>query len=104
MERTVESPTEYDVIIIGAGPAGLTAALYAGRSMLRAVVLELLAPGGELLKTETIEDYPGFEHIEGFKVAQLMESYDRKFGAEIRYFKSVSAVRKRTVRTFEVET
>lgn len=100
----VESPTEYDVIIIGAGPAGLTAALYAGRSMLRAVVLELLAPGGELLKTETIEDYPGFEHIEGAKLAQLMESHARKFGAEIREFTSVSAVRKRPDGTFDVET
>ena len=100
----MESPTEYDVIIIGAGPAGLTAALYAGRSMLRAVVLELLAPGGELLKTETIEDYPGFEHIEGAKLAQLMEGHARKFGAEIREFTSVSAVRKRPDGTFDVET
>jgi len=50
---------EYEVIIVGAGPAGMTAALYAGRSMLRTVVLERGAPGGELLNTEMIEDYPG---------------------------------------------
>ncbi len=100
----MEASTEYDVIIVGAGPAGLTAALYAGRSMLRTVVLELLAPGGELLRTETIEDYPGFEHIDGSKLAELFESHARKFGAEIRPFTTVTAVRKRPDGTFDVET
>jgi thioredoxin reductase (NADPH) len=73
---------EYDVIIIGAGPAGMTAALYAGRSMLRTVVLERGISGGELLNTEIIEDYPGFEHIEGWDLAQKFESHAKKFGAE----------------------
>lgn len=50
----------YDLIIIGAGPAGLTAALYAGRSRLNTLVLEKLAPGGRILLTETIENFPGF--------------------------------------------
>ncbi|HVP70717.1 MAG TPA: FAD-dependent oxidoreductase, partial [Gemmatimonadaceae bacterium] len=62
MARTLD----YDLVIIGAGPAGLTAALYAGRSMLRAVVLERGAPGGELLNTEVVEDYPGFARIDGW--------------------------------------
>lgn len=78
------SPFEYEVIIVGAGPAGMTAALYAGRSMLRAVVLERGAPGGELLNTELIEDYPGFEHVLGWELAQKFESHAKKFGAEFR--------------------
>jgi thioredoxin reductase len=51
---------KYDVVIIGAGPAGLAAALYAGRAMLRTVVLERGVPGGELLNTEFLDDVPGF--------------------------------------------
>ena len=74
---------KHDLIIIGAGPAGLTAGMYAGRSMIDAVVLERGAPGGELLNTELIEDYPGFEHILGWELAQKLESHARKFGANI---------------------
>ena len=50
----------YDVVIVGAGPAGLCAALYAGRGMLHTVTIERGAPGGELLNTDLIEDYIGF--------------------------------------------
>jgi thioredoxin reductase (NADPH) len=86
MRQTAEGelPTDrdFDVIIIGAGPAGMTAAMYAGRSMLRTVVLERGISGGELLNTEIIEDYPGFEHIEGWDLAQKFESHAKKFGAE----------------------
>ena len=95
---------DYDVIIVGAGPAGLTAALYAGRSMLRTVVLEAGVPGGELLRTETIEDYPGFEHIEGWDLAQRFENHARKFGAEFRTGGRVTAVRKGDDGMFDVET
>jgi len=84
---------EYEVIIVGAGPAGMTAALYAGRSMLRAVVLERGAPGGELLNTEMIEDYPGFEQVLGWELAQKFESHAKKFGAEFRTA-GVIAIRK----------
>jgi len=84
---------EYEVIIVGAGPAGMTAGMYAGRAMLKAVVLERGAPGGELLNTEVIEDYPGFEHILGWELAQKFESHARKFGAEFRTA-GVTAVRK----------
>jgi thioredoxin reductase (NADPH) len=79
---TLTENVDYDVIIIGAGPAGMTAALYAGRSMLRTLVLERGISGGELLNTETIEDYPGFEHIKGWDLAQRFESHAKKFGAD----------------------
>lgn len=76
---------KYDVIIVGAGPAGLAAGLYAGRMELKALALEMKAPGGELLNTLDIEDYPGFEHITGQELSDKMEAHARKFGLEIDY-------------------
>jgi thioredoxin reductase (NADPH) len=76
---------EYDIAIIGAGPAGLTAALYAGRSKIRAVVIESKAPGGQLLNTELIEDYPGFQSILGGDLAAVMLAQAEHFGAEMVY-------------------
>jgi len=73
----------YDVIIVGAGPAGLCAAMYAGRGMLKALTIERGAPGGELLNTDLIEDYIGFESIKGWELAQKMTEHAKKFGAEI---------------------
>jgi thioredoxin reductase (NADPH) len=101
---TVAETHEYEVVIIGAGPAGMTAAMYAGRSVLRAVLLEsLYEPGGELLKTEVIEDYPGFEHILGRDLAERFASHARKFGAEFRQG-NVTAVRKLADGSFESVT
>jgi thioredoxin reductase (NADPH) len=94
---------DYQVVIVGAGPAGLTAAMYAGRSMLRAVLLERGAPGGELLNTEVIEDYPGFEHIKGYELAERFASHAVKFGAEIRTA-TVVTVRKRPDGGFDTVT
>ena len=94
---------EFDVVIVGAGPAGMTAALYAGRAMLNAVVLERGAPGGELLNTEIVEDYPGFEHITGRELAEKFESHARKFGADIRTA-TVITVRKVADGSFETVT
>lgn len=95
---------EYEVVIVGAGPAGMCAGMYAGRAMLRAVVLERGAPGGELLNTEVIEDYPGFEHILGYELAQKFSAHAEKFGAEIRSGVVVTSVKKRADGKFETHT
>ena len=92
---------DYEVVIIGAGPAGMCAGMYAGRSMLKSVVLERGFPGGELLNTEVIEDYIGFEHILGHELAAKFQSHAEKFGAEIRTSTPVESVAKREDGLFE---
>jgi thioredoxin reductase (NADPH) len=94
---------EHDLIIVGAGPAGLCAALYAGRGMLDAVVLERGVPGGELLNTEWIDDYIGFEHILGRDLAAKMADHAMKFGADIRQ-EHVDSISRKHEGTFEVAT
>jgi thioredoxin reductase (NADPH) len=92
---------EHEVVIIGAGPAGMCAGMYAGRAMLNAVVLERGFPGGELLNTELIEDYPGFETILGSELAQKFSDHAVKFGAQIKTGVTVTTLRKRDDGKFE---
>ena len=75
------SGEHYEIIIVGAGPAGQTAALYAGRSRIPTLVLERGIPGGQLWNTAEVEDYPGFEHIMGPELADRMQKHAEKFGA-----------------------
>jgi thioredoxin reductase (NADPH) len=82
----------FDVVIVGGGPAGLAAGLYAARMNLRAVLVERGPLGGQLLNTELIEDYPGFESILGGELAEKMGCHAGKFGLDIRQFQAVSAV------------
>src|SRR5437867_11729719 len=93
----------YDVIIVGAGPAGLCAAMYAGRGMLKTLTIERGAPGGELLNTDLIEDYIGFESIRGWELAQKMADHAKKFGAVI-VTDTVLKVRKADDAWFDVVT
>jgi len=75
---------EYDLLIIGGGPAGLTAGMYATRGGLRTVLIEKLAPGGQAASTFMIENYPGFpEGIPGPELSQAMENQAKRFGLEI---------------------
>jgi thioredoxin reductase (NADPH) len=94
---------EFDTIIVGGGPAGLCAGMYAGRGMLRSVILESRVPGGELLNTEKIEDYPGFESILGRELADRMTAHAKKFGAEIRQV-TVEGIHRLPDGEFEVRT
>lgn len=75
----------YDVVIIGAGPAGLTAGIYASRAGLSTVILEKNIPGGQILTTEKIENYPGFEEeIGGFDFIEKLRKQTEKFGAQFK--------------------
>lgn len=74
----------YDVVIIGAGPAGLTAAIYAGRALVSTLVLEKAIPGGQLNETDFIENFPGFEEkVAAPKLTEQMRNQAERLGAEI---------------------
>ncbi len=93
----------YDVIVVGAGPAGLCAAMYAGRGLLKALTIERGHPGGELLNTDLIEDYIGFDSIKGWELAERMTEHAKKFGAEI-VTDTVERIRKTPDGWFDVVT
>ncbi len=75
----------YDVIILGAGPAGLTAGIYAARGGLKTVIVESKAVGGQAALTAEIENYPGFKNISGFELTSLMQSQCENLGVEFVY-------------------
>ncbi len=76
----------YDMIIVGGGPGGYTAALYASRAGMHPLVLEKFSPGGQMVLTEQIDNYPGFEDsIEGYALAEKMQKQAERFGAITKY-------------------
>lgn len=75
----------YDVIIAGAGPAGMTAAVYASRANLDTLMIERGVPGGQMADTEDIENYPGYDSILGADLSNKMFEHSKKFGAEYAY-------------------
>jgi len=75
---------DYDLVIIGGGPAGLTAGLYAARARLNVILIEKIVPGGQVLTTDWIENYPGFpEGISGPDLIQKMTEQVKKFDLNI---------------------
>ncbi|MGI6053632.1 MAG: thioredoxin-disulfide reductase [Clostridium sp.] len=76
----------YDMIIVGGGPGGYTAALYAARAGLDSIVLEKLSAGGQMSLTHQIDNYPGFEDgIDGFSLAEKMQKQAERFGTKTEY-------------------
>lgn len=86
----------YDCIIIGAGPAGLAAALYASRDRLKTLVLEKFFPGGQINNTDRIENYPGIERIDGPGLIERMQRQARDFGAQIKTGGEVTGLKKQS--------
>ncbi len=83
--NSVSEEKIYDVIIIGAGPAGMTAAVYTSRANLSTLMLERGIPGGQMANTEDVENYPGYESILGPDLSNKMFEHAKKFGAEYAY-------------------
>jgi thioredoxin reductase (NADPH) len=84
--------TQYDCIIIGAGPAGLAAGLYASRDRSKTLILEKFYPGGQIATTDRIENYPGIRQISGSELIEQMHAQTTSFGAEILPGKEVTAL------------
>ncbi|MGB7581964.1 MAG: FAD-dependent oxidoreductase [Sedimentisphaerales bacterium] len=84
----------YDCIIIGAGPAGLAAGLYAARDRFKMLLLEKFVPGGQINSTDRIENYPGFERISGYELIEKMQKQTVSFGGEIKTGSEVTALKK----------
>lgn len=90
----------YDVAIIGGGPAGMSAAIYAGRAHLRTCMLEGMSAGGQMFNTSTIENYPGFGIVDGPELSDKIEAQVRQWGTEIIYGQVTGINRDREI--FEV--
>ena len=98
-------PAEYDIIIIGAGPGGLAAGLYAARARRKTLLIEKNITGGQIALTAVVENYPGIPEINGFDLGQAMQQQAEKYGMETAYA-TVSAIepqedRRHLVRTNE---
>ncbi len=82
----------YDVVIIGGGPAGLTAGIYVKRAMLNAVLIEKIGIGGQIIVTDLVENFPGFLEIGGAELAGKFQDHAGKFGLEMKSMIEVSAI------------
>lgn len=81
----MENDKIYDAVIIGAGPAGMTAAIYLSRANFSTLLIERGIPGGQMINTEEIENYPGYELVHGSELSNKMFEHAKKFGAEYTY-------------------
>ena len=72
----------YDLIIVGGGPAGLSAGIYAMRAALNTILVEKAVPGGQVVSSDEVENYPGFEHISGAELSMKFAKHEQNYGLE----------------------
>ena len=82
----------YDILIIGAGPAGMTAGIYAKRANLKVAIIEKMAPGGQLINTSEIENYPGYTKMSGTELALKMFEHTREIGVETIFDEVINVI------------
>lgn len=95
---------QYEIIVIGSGPGGMTAAIYASRAGLKTAILEAGAPGGKLVKTHTVENYPAFDTISGVDLAMKMHTHSLSFEADYLYGDVVKVEKMENQKGFIVKT
>ena len=94
----------HDLVIIGGGPAGLSAAIYAQRALLDTVLLEQEAVGGQVIITSEIDNYPGVPHTDGFTLTDTMQRQAEELGAKVLIDHAEKVVRNEETGLFEVRT
>lgn len=94
----------YDVLIIGAGPAGMTAGIYAKRANLKVAMFEKYAPGGQIVNTNEIENYTGFEKTSGFQLATSMLNHTQSLGVELLYEEVLEVIDNGSTKTLVTPT
>lgn len=92
-----------DLLIMGAGPAGMTAAIYASRTNLNFKIIDKLAPGGQMIKTDIIDNYPGFPKISGAELSLKLTDHLKTFGVNI-YYDEVIKIEKEKQNLFKIDT
>jgi thioredoxin reductase (NADPH) len=93
----VTEEKHYDIVIIGAGPAGLAAGLYGARARRSTLLIERNVTGGQIALTSIIENYPGIEEVDGFELGQTMQRQAQKYGMEVAYANVTSLERREGV-------
>jgi len=104
-ESAAESVQTCDIAVIGGGPAGLSAGLYAARGLVKTVIFEKQMTGGQIATTEWVENYPAFpEGISGSELGSLMTAQAEAYDAQVELFVTVTELKKRDDGSFELQT
>jgi thioredoxin reductase (NADPH) len=74
----------YDTIILGGGPTGLTAGIYLSRAKINTLIIDTSMPGGQMILTHKIENYPGIQSITGYELSNIMKQQAENFGCDIK--------------------